>query len=68
MDCAPTLDVVDGPVEDEEEEVGEDRPNIWGRLFPLGKGFVAQGKANTTCRTMMICSYVMLFMCRFCEG
>lgn len=65
MDCAPTLDVVDGVVE---EEVEEDRPNIWGRLFPLGKGFVAQGKANTTCRTIMMCSYLILFMCRFCEG
>ena len=67
MDCAPTLDVVDGVVEDEEEEVGEDRTNIWGRLFPLGKGFVAQGKANTT-RMIMMCSYLILFMCRFCEG
>ena len=47
MDCAPTLDVVDGPFEEEEEEEAEeDRPEVWGRLFPLGKGFVAQGEAS----------------------
>ena len=42
MDCAPTLDVVDGPFsgEDEEEDEG---PEPWGRLFALGKGFVTQG-------------------------
>ena len=42
MECAPTLDMVDGPFEDEEESE-EERPEVWGRLFPLGKGFVAQG-------------------------
>lgn len=48
MDCAPTLDLdmVDGPVEEEEEEAEEDRPEVWGRLFPLGKGFVAQGRRS----------------------
>ena len=49
MDCAPTLDLVDGLIEEEEEEAGEDRPKVWGRFFPLGKGFVAQGKTNSTC-------------------
>ena len=43
MECAPTLDVVDGPFEEEEESEGE-RPEVWGRLFPLDKGFVAQGR------------------------
>ena len=51
MDCAPTLDVVDGPYEDEEEE-GES-PEIWGRLFPLNKGFVAQGTQQNHCHRLL---------------
>ena len=70
MDCAPTLDVVDGLIEEEEEEAGEDRPKVWGRLFPLGKGFMAQGKQHLLKVLLIkIRPYVMILsMCRFCEG
>ena len=67
MDCAPTLDVVDGLIEEEEEEAGEDRPKVWGRFFPLGKGFMAQGKTtalveSVTHQDSSTCDDV----CRFC--
>lgn len=38
-----TLDVADGPYDEEEEVDGAGAPEPWGRFFPLGKGFVAQG-------------------------
>ncbi len=38
MDVMPTLDVVDGPYE--EEDSAEDDEGVWGRLFPLRKEFV----------------------------
>ncbi len=39
MDVMQTLDVVDGPYE--EEDSCEDDEGVWGRLFPLRKEFVA---------------------------
>lgn len=46
MDFQPTLDVSDGITsgEDEGGEEEVDGPGAWGRLFPLGNGFVAQGE------------------------
>lgn len=40
MDIGPTLDVIDGPFEDS----CEDDEEVWGRLFPLRKEFVAQSE------------------------
>ena len=43
MDVMPTLDVVDGLYE-EEEDSAEDDEGVWGRLFPLRKEFVPLSK------------------------
>ena len=42
MECAATLDV-DMVLSHSEEEGETDGGAVWGRLFPVGKGFVAQG-------------------------
>ncbi len=44
MDFQPTLDVSDSsPYEEDGGEEEVDGPGVWGRLFPLGTGFVSQG-------------------------
>ena len=44
MDCAPTQTLeVSSESFDEGEEEAEKPAEPWGRLFPLGKAFVAQG-------------------------
>lgn len=49
MDVAPTLDVVDGPYE---EDSCEDEEEVWGRLFPLRKDFFPLSEHYTsTCAT-----------------
>lgn len=45
MECTQTLDVVDGPFEDEEGE--EEESPVWGRLFPLWTGFVPHGEQES---------------------
>ena len=56
MDCPATLPV---------DERGEDEPDggeVWGRLFPLGKGFVLQGMAvYKSCSVHVRFALVMLF-------
>lgn len=41
-ECGATLEVDMCLSPSEEEEEGEGR-EVWGRLFPVGKGLVAQG-------------------------
>lgn len=46
MDDCATLDVIDGQynvTSDSDEEQGE----MWGRCFPIGKGFKPQGNFKT---------------------
>ena len=52
MDCAATLDVdmVQSPSEEEAEDE-TDSAEVWGRLFPIGKGFVPQGMT----RALLVC-------------
>lgn len=48
-ECGATLEVDMIPSHSEEEgEEEADSGEVWGRLFPVGKGFVAQG----------VCEYV----------
>lgn len=43
-ECGATLEVDMIPSHSEEEgEEETDSGEVWGRLFPVGKGFVAQG-------------------------
>ncbi len=60
----PTLDVMDGPYEEEE---GEDEVDFcsppWGRLFPLNKCFAAQGSSPPTNLHLMT-----RVLCRFGNG
>ena len=49
-ECGPTLDVDMMPSHSEGEDTEEtDSAEVWGRLFPVGKGFVAQGTPRARC-------------------
>lgn len=41
MDDCATLDVVDGYIDGSDSD--EDNSEMWGRCFPIGKGFEPQG-------------------------
>lgn len=42
MEDNPTLDVIDGQYNDPSDS-DEDQGEMWGRCFPIGKGFIPQG-------------------------
>ena len=48
MDGGPTLDVIDGLYDEEEDEDGEETEGrereVWGRLFPLTDAYSKMGK------------------------
>ena len=48
-ECAATLEVnsMQFPSEEEEEDEEEPGGEVWGRLFPLGRGFIQQGVFST---------------------
>ena len=42
MDDNATLDVIDGQYNDASDS-DEEHAEMWGRCFPIGKGFIPQG-------------------------
>ena len=50
MDSGPTLDVIDGFVDDEEDEEGDEvdggERGVWGRLFPLKDAYSKTGECR----------------------
>ena len=43
MDDSATLDVIDGQYNEYASDSEEDQAEMWGRCFPIGKGFYPQG-------------------------
>ena len=65
MDSGPTLDVIDGFCDDEEDEGGDEvdggEREVWGRLFPLMDAYSKTGG----CRFVLKCDVMLvsLFLC-----
>lgn len=65
MDSGPTLDVIDGICDDDEEEEGdmeEKEREVWGRLFPLIDAYYKTGALHKLIFMKSVC-FIMSAYC-----